>query len=600
MSDSSDQASRSGGTRGPSWGGVIVFFAVLVAFFFVHLFATFRGIASPAAMDAAQIAREFARGNGFHTKVIRPYAWQQRLQAGKNAPLMQMQDAQDPPLPALLLVPLFKVFKDQWAFPESSRIYPLDRVVAGLSLLLFVGAIGLTYLTVQRVFDGWIAGWTVLLMLFCQFLWDLGRGGLAPMMLFFLFALAVYWMVIAMELPEEGKRGAGKFALGIGVLCALMVLTHWMALWLVLGFTICVALWFRPRMVAVWILVLPLLALIGWGWRNQGISGDVLGSSKAILQATLATSSDSQLLRDFSGVSPPVDLSFLLRRGVSNVAEQLRQMYSHLGSVLPALLFFLALLHPFRRVETSQLRWAMAILWGSVLVGMCFMGLPKNEKDVNQCHYLFIPLFAAYGLAFLSVLWARLGFSSQNWWGKNGLAAGAFALSALPLISVLPMEILTGLYNKGQFAHWPPYLPDRISKVKEFVAEDELIYTDVPWAVAWYADRTAVWLPVELAQFAEMRERSKAEGNAVAGLLLSPASAEVATVPDVFSGPYRAWAPEVYRGAGIGLGLDTLSTGPFPFKEIFPLAGYPVGSRFVVQMAFMSDTKRWEQQNAAQ
>ncbi|WP_050031195.1 hypothetical protein [Verrucomicrobium sp. BvORR034] len=598
MMDSQDQTSRSGGVSGPSWGVVLVFFAVLVALFFVQLFATFRGISSPATMDAAQVAREIARGNGFHTKLIRPYAWQQQLKAGKDAPLEQMVDTHQPPLPTLLMVPMMQAFKGHWEFPESSRIYPLDRVIVGASLLLFVASIGLAYLTVQRVFDAWIAGWTVILMLLCQYFWEVGRSGLTPMMLLFFFNLALYWLVGAMEAVEEGRPGVARYAVGLGLVTACMVMTHWMALWLMLGLTVAAAIWLRPRALALAVLLPSVLVLAAWGWRNQMVGGDALGSSKAMLQAALMMPGDTWLLRDFSGTSPPVDVGFLLRKTLSNLIDQLGTLYLHLGSILPAGLFFLALLHPFKRGETRNLRWALAIVWGMALVGMSIVGLPEKEFDENQMHQIFIPLFAAYGLAFLTVLWARLGFTHAGWWGKNALVVTAVLISILPMARSLPLEVLAGLYNKGQFAHWPPYLPDRIAKVRDFVGEKELVYTDMPWAVAWYADRKAVWLPMEVAQFNEMRDRSKAHGEEVAGMLFTPFSSRVSNVTDVFSSEYRAWAPEVYRGSGIGLGLDTLSTGTFPYKEIFPLAGQPVGTRFLVQMAFMSDRRRWEAEAA--
>lgn len=576
-----------------------MFFAVLVALLFIQLFATFRGLSSASAMDSAQIAREMARGNGFHTKVIRPYAWQQKLQGGRDEPLAQMVDSHQPPLPALVLAPLFHLFRDHWDFPEGSRLYPLDRVVAGVSLLFFVGTMGLVYLTVQRLFDGWIAGWTVTMMLVCQFFWEAGRAGLAPMMLLFFVSLAFYWMVAALERQEQGEPGAGWYALGIALLAAAMVMTHWMAIGLVAGLTLVVALWFRPRALALLVFLLPLAALGAWGYRNQLVSGDVLGSAKAVLQAALMTSGESWLARDFSGATPPMDLGFLLRKIQSNFVSQIGSLYTHLGMVVPALFFFPALLHTFKREETRRIRWALAILWVGALLGMCFVGLPAEDRDENQLHLLFIPLFTAYGLAFLTVLWVRLGFSHAGWWGRNALVLGVFLVSASPMISVLPMEVLSGLYNKGQFAHWPPYLPDRLAKVKEFTESNELVYTDTPWALAWYADCTAVWLPMEVAQFQEMRQLSLTHGEKVAGMLFTPYSAKTSTVPDIFFGEYRAWAPEIYRGAGIGLGLDTLAIGEFPFKEIFPLAGQPVGSRFLVQMAFMSDKKRWEVPPAA-
>ncbi|MEO7099261.1 MAG: hypothetical protein ABI162_07855, partial [Luteolibacter sp.] len=77
--------------------GVIIrrslFFLVLVALTLGNLFIMFRGLASPQAMDQAQIAREIARGNGFTTKMIRPVAYNQAQQAqSRTVPLMGFED----------------------------------------------------------------------------------------------------------------------------------------------------------------------------------------------------------------------------------------------------------------------------------------------------------------------------------------------------------------------------------------------------------------------------------------------------------------------------------------------------------------------------
>ena len=50
------------------------FYVLLIVVSLIQVFGIFRGLSSPTGMDQAQIARELARGNGFHTKFIRPYA----------------------------------------------------------------------------------------------------------------------------------------------------------------------------------------------------------------------------------------------------------------------------------------------------------------------------------------------------------------------------------------------------------------------------------------------------------------------------------------------------------------------------------------------
>ena len=57
------------------WVGKIRFAllaAAVAAVYSLFIFANFRGLSHPKAMDQAQIAREIARGNGFSTKFIRP------------------------------------------------------------------------------------------------------------------------------------------------------------------------------------------------------------------------------------------------------------------------------------------------------------------------------------------------------------------------------------------------------------------------------------------------------------------------------------------------------------------------------------------------
>src|SRR5450755_3892389 len=75
----------------------------LATLIFAQLFLTFRGLSSPRGMEQAQLARELARGHGFQTRVIQPFAWRQLLDHGKNPAPDALPDTVDPPLQPLVL-----------------------------------------------------------------------------------------------------------------------------------------------------------------------------------------------------------------------------------------------------------------------------------------------------------------------------------------------------------------------------------------------------------------------------------------------------------------------------------------------------------------
>lgn len=565
---------------------------------FVHLFVTFRGLASPLGMEQAQVAREMARGRGFHTLTVSPYAWRQLLDHGKDGAPLAMRDTFTAPLPIVVLAPVFRVFQSAWEFDSSMNSYVMDRVVAAVGVIFFLGAAGMAWLMTRRLFDATIAGWTFVTLLACQFLWDVARSGLPQMMVLFFFSIGLDQFLRALESKANGG-GTLRHTWIIGLMGALVVMSHWMGFWLLLGFAFVAAWNLRPRTLSAAVVLAPsLLALAAWGLRNQSVCGEIFGSAKATLQAALVYGSDSWLLRDFSGKSPAAAADFLVRKMATNFTTQVQTFYAHCGGVLPAALFFVALLHPFRRPEVRAFGWSLGVIWLLAAAGMSLVGLPSGQNDSNQLHSLFVPAMTAFGFAFLAVLWGRLGINHarSGWWPRHGLAAAAFAVSALPMITSLPAELTLGLGNKGEFSHWPPYMPRQIHKIAAFTRSDEITFTDMPWAVAWYADRPAVWLPMDRRQFDEMRGLAEKAGVTVAGLLMTPESLRADHVAEVFVGEYREWTRPALRGIVAGFGTDLMSQVDFPFRELIPLAGRPgnEAGRFVAEMTFMSDRKRWE------
>lgn len=565
---------------------------------FVHLFVTFRGLSGAPGMEQAQLARELARGHGFHTLFIRPYAWRQALDHGRETSVLEMRDTFSPPLQPLLLAPVFKAFEPFWGFDKDRSVYVMDRVVAAIGLLFFLGSAGLAWGLARRLFDENVAGWTFVTILACQFLWDVARSGLPQMQALFFFTFALDQFSRGLQRDVEGRSALGPACLA-GIAGALLVLTHWMGLWLVLGLAAAVAWQLRPRVTCTALVLLPAMAaLAAWGLRNQAVCGDLFGSLKATTQAALTLGSDTWLLRDFSAKSPPASAGFLMKKISTNLCAQVQDIYGHLGAMLPAALFFLALLHPFRRPDVRRLAYCLGLIWLSAAFGMALIGLPLKESDPGQVHVLFLPVAAIFGFAFLAVLRGRLAaqLPHPGWWSRHGLAAAACALSALPMLTTLPTELTQGLGAKGEFAHWPPYLPRQIHKIASYANSNEIVLTDIPWAVAWYADRTAAWLPIERRQFDEMRDLASQQGVGIAGFLMTPESLRAGRTAGIFTGEYRDWTRLAMRGIGAGLGVDLMAQDNFPYREFLPLAAQPGAEpgRFAAEMVFMSGHRRWE------
>jgi hypothetical protein len=68
----------------------------------------------------------------------------------------------------------------------------------------------------------------------------------------------------------------------------------------------------------------------------------------------------------------------------------------------------------------------------------------------------------------------------------------------------------------------------------------------MPWAVAWYANRRALWLPETIQLFSELGDYQTL-GGPVNGLYLTPVSGTDNKLHDIVRGEYKDWAPVIQR-----------------------------------------------------
>ena len=535
-------------------GLVVVGIIGLALFYFMHEFA---GLATSQAMDQAQIGREIASGHGFKTQLMRPRAMGQLQEHGRNVTQSIGSDTYNAPLPPIVNAIALLPVHAYWKMSPRDLTYVGDRAIAFLSILFFLGSIVVLYFVALRLFDQRLALLGCGLVLVCDSLWQYSLSGLPQMLLLLLFNATIYFLVRAVEAQSAGAdtaRWLGAVGIGFG----LLALTHALTIWMFVAALIFCAFFFRPRIRGT-IILLAAFAIIYAPWliRNQIVCGNPGGVAIYAALDGIRHSEAGHMRHvslDLEGVSP----GYFRNKLTANIVTQLGKLYQYLGWSVVAPVFFLSLLHSFRRRETSVMRWIILTMWGGAVVGMALYGLSEEQGvAANQLHIIFVPIMGCFGLAYLLVQWNRLGITLRL--ARIGFLALLFLLCALPmlLILVLPSKPLI---------RWPPYVPPYIAVLNDWMKPNELVASDMPWAIAWYADRRSVWLPETVAKFGEMSDYG-IFGGPINGLYLTPVSGGQNTMNDIFKGEYKDWATVILRSvdfktfplkwATVALGVST-------------------------------------------
>jgi hypothetical protein len=310
------------------------------------------------------------------------------------------------------------------------------------------------------------------------------------------------------------------------VFFTLLAMTHYLTVWIALGYIIFAAIAFRPRgVVSVSILVILIIPSVFVMLRNYGISGTPFGAAFYNLYNGIGGDKESFALR--STVPPD-----LINRGffftiLRSFLIQTTDIIPFLGGIIVAPLFFLSLLHPFKSPSIATFRWALLCMFGISALGLAFYGVNSDNLDPNQTHLLFAPIMTAYGLAFISILWNKLPIVISAPMIRNLHHVIIVIICALPLILALPYQIKIGLYRKdiGGIPQWPPYFaPVQNLGLNKWISDSQLCVTDQPWATAWYADRISIWLPPTSKDFIELQSTADSLETPISGILISPSS----------------------------------------------------------------------------
>jgi 4-amino-4-deoxy-L-arabinose transferase-like glycosyltransferase len=567
--------------------------ALLAGLSLIYLGWNFRGFAIPEAMDQAQIARQIATGKGWTTEFIRPLAiWQIKANLG-TTPQAAFPDTFNAPLPPLVNALAIKLAGPGISFGPNEYIMPVERFIVALSMLCFLLATVVQFFLLRRLFDQRLAVWAVALTLVSNMCWQFALSGLPQMLMLLLFNLALYALMRAVEanvalagiaagsIPAVtgGKSGVSQRAAVLlwlaatGALFGLLVLSHGLAAWFFLGLLFFTGFYFRQRGPVV-LVMLAAFAIVYSPWlvRTYHVSGSPFGVA---IYSTFEGVGIGTTARMRSAEGPQIDgiePRFFRPKTEDGIVDEIEHLPGDFGGGVVALAFFVGLLHVFRRRETGAMRLAILLMWMTAVVGMAatrFHSSVPGGVSADQLQMLFLPVMTGYGLAFLLVLFSRRE-------GGASVLARIILFAVLLLGTALPM-IFTLLPHNQPPVQYPPYFEPAIHKLSAWTGSDEVIGSDMPWAVAWYADRKSLWIPLKLHDFLALSDDGELNGP-LAGLFLTQISRDTPFLSSLYRGNYQDYQALVFGRTDLPL---------FPFRE----ETLPMGD---LSYSFASDTKRWE------
>jgi hypothetical protein len=563
----------------------------------------YRNFSSPEAMDAAQVARNLTEGRGFTTEFIRPfslYLMQKHNRAAHPEAAFSTNavdfaqvkgwhpDLANAPVYPLVLAGLMELQTPAWKvemrkpfWSEGGRFmrYRPEFYIAIFNQILLLLVVWLTYLVTRKIFDGPAAWLAALLMLGSDLLWKFSVSGL-PVLLLMVIFLGLVWCLVAVEesVRDENQNLRRLFflALATGLLTGLGMLTRYSFGWVIVPVAVYFALFGGTRRtgLAVAAFLAFVVAVTPWIARNLAVSGTFFGTAGyAVVEGTLAPFQGSRLMQS---LNPDMTSAYWVLPYLVKLEGNLRNIMQEdmlrLGGGWLGVLFFAGLLLGLRNATARRLRYfAMLCLGVFILVsalGRTQLTEVSPELNTENPLVLLTPLVAIFGVAFFLTLLNQMNVPSlQMRYLVVVLVAG---LGCLPFImTLLPPRISPTAY--------PPYYPPEIQKIGGWMQPDELVMSDIPWAVAWYGDRQCTWTTLNAQyEFIALNDFIKP----VNALYLTRNTLDGKLITDCVQGDVNNWNNFVYK---------TVAFNQLP--DHFPLVNFPLES--LSSGLFLSDRRRW-------
>jgi hypothetical protein len=548
---------------------LVLSLVAVIALALLYLLLQFRGLSTAAGIDQAQIAREISRGNGFSTKNIRPLEAHLLQQTFGEVPTGNVPDLYHAPLNPIVNAGVLYLLSSQLAqkVDNDDPVYRGDRIIATVSVFFFLLAVLVNFFIAQLLFDRKVALLTTGLVLIADQFWQFSLSGLPQMLLLFLISCSL-WCLAKAVIARVNGRNPYAWLLLIGLFQGALALAHPITFWISGATWVFCFAYFRPRPLGALLPGLVCLALFSiWIVRDLQVSKTPFGISPFALLDHVGYSETGWMRLDGFDRSG-ITLQAFRARAITNFNEHLRSFYGLLGGISVAPFFFAALLYRFKRPEVNSFKWLLLLMLLGAMAGSVLIGTNALAIDPNQTLILLGPSLAIYGFAMVLVLLSRLDLGLDIY--RHATYAAFFLATGLPGV--------LGFWVSGPRIQFPPYVPTAMQLIGTWTKPDEIVASDMPWAIAWYSDRKSLWLPWTRNEFYKYHD-FESLGAPIVGLYLTPISRDSNFMSDIVNGEYKEWATILL---GLPQGLDA-----FPLHSTIGL----LNNRCLLVM----DRARWDE-----
>jgi hypothetical protein len=567
-----------------------------------------KNMSAQEAMDTAQLGRNISEGNGYTTLFVRPFSMylvmerkRQKLglpDARNLADYSQIRQAHpdivNPPVYPVVLAGLMKVLpfdyqisktKAYWSSNGHFWRYEPDYLIAWFNQALFLVIILVTYFWARRVFDVMVARTAAIFLFASELLWDFSTSGLSTMLLILIF-VGLVWCLTLLEKQgsEKPDMAGGSYLLSVatGLLTALGGLTRYGFAWLIVPVFLFLILFAGPRKVRLSLIALGVFvaAMAPWLVRNYLVSGTPFGTATFSILEGDNVFSGYQLQRSLDP-----DLQIFMRPLWNKILLSTRQILQNdlfnLGGGWMMIFFLVGLMVGFRSATIRRVRYFVVAGLGVLFVVQALgrTQLTDDSPRINSENFLvlLLPFVVVYAVSFFYLLLDQIHFPTRHW--RYLVVGGLGVLIYLPLISslFLPRNIPI---------NYPPYYPPAIRQASDLLKTNELMMSDVPWAVAWYGNRQCVWLTLNALQDPsnlESRENFFTINDfqkPISGLYLTPKTLDLHFQSELIRAGNYSWGTFILNTL-----LHKEVPSPFPLGKIAP--------DYLPEQMFLSDWERW-------
>jgi hypothetical protein len=582
---------------------LLVLGLAVVGLALVYNLRAYRNLATQEAMDSAQLARNIADGKGYTTLFIRPFslylvqshnqAKHAAAPATTNLDFAQIKfnlhpDLANPPVYPVVLAGLMTVrsfrypvelMKPFWSDNSHFWRYQPDFQIAVFNEVLLLVVVGLTFFLARKLFDVNVAWLAALLTIGCELLWQFSVSGLSTLLLMVIF-LGLTWCVLRIEEmvrePQPRPNWLLGLALASGVLTGVGALTRYAFGWTIIPVALFLFFFSGQRRVLHTLAALGafVVVLIPWVIRNYAVSGTPFGTAGFAIVEGTGLFPRFQLERSVHpDLTHALWLKLYVTKLLGNAHDILVNDLPRLGGSWASILFLAGLLLGFRGMAVRRMRYFLLMCLGTFIVVQALgqTQLSNESRGVNSedLLVLLVPLVFCYGVSFFFTFLEQM---------KLPVLQLRYAVIAVfAVLSCLPM-IFTLLSPKASPVVYPPYYPPDIQNTAGWMKENELMMSDVPWAVAWYGRHQCVWLTLNAQDdFFAINDYLKP----VQALYLTPGTMDGKFVSELLRSGEHSW------GSFIALGVlqNQIPQG-------FPLRNAPTG--FLPDRLFLTDRERWK------